>query len=103
MKTTRWDGSVPYPRRWRRRRVCWDECHNILPSRPQDSNNYTFGRVGDHNVVIVCLPSGVTGAMSAAKLATQMLSIFTRLRLGIPRLGIRSAEIKKAIMYVDSA
>ena len=60
-----------------------DERHSTLPSRPQDNNNYTFGRVGVHNVVIACLPSGVTGTISAAKVATQMLSTFTGLRFGL--------------------
>jgi nucleoside phosphorylase len=60
-----------------------DERHDTLPSRLNDNNNYTFGRVGDHNVVIACLPSGVTGTISAAKVATQMLSTFTGLRFGL--------------------
>jgi nucleoside phosphorylase len=60
-----------------------DERHSTLPSRPQDNNNYTFGRVGVHNVVIACLPSGVTGTISAARVATQMLSTFTGLRFGL--------------------
>jgi hypothetical protein len=34
-----------------------DERHRILPSRRQDNNNYEFGRIGGHNVVIACLPS----------------------------------------------
>ena len=60
-----------------------DERHSTLPSRPQDNNNYTFGRVGVHNVVITCLPSGVTGTISAARVATQMLSTFAGLRFGL--------------------
>src|SRR5579859_7758921 len=60
-----------------------DERHSTLPSRPQDNNNYTFGRVGAHNVVIACLPSGVTGTISAAKVAIQMLSTFPGLRFGL--------------------
>jgi nucleoside phosphorylase len=60
-----------------------DEPHSTLPSRPQDNNNYTFGRVGVHNVVIACLPSGVTGTISAARVASQMLSTFTGLRFGL--------------------
>jgi nucleoside phosphorylase len=60
-----------------------DERHPPLPSRPHDNNNYTFGRIEDHNVVIACLPSGVTGTISAAKVATQMLSTFPELRFGL--------------------
>jgi nucleoside phosphorylase len=60
-----------------------DERHDTLPSRPHDNNNYSFGRIGDHNVVIACLPSGVTGTISAARVATHMLSTFTGLRFGL--------------------
>ena len=60
-----------------------DEHHDTLPSRPSDNNNYRFGRIGDHNVVIACLPSGVTGTASAARVATHMLSTFTGLRFGL--------------------
>ena len=60
-----------------------DERHDGLPSRPQDNNIYNFGRIGDHNVVIASLPPGVTGTVSAAKVATHMLSTFTELRFGL--------------------
>jgi nucleoside phosphorylase len=60
-----------------------DERHRILPSRPQDNNNYEFGRIGGHNMVIACLPSGMTGTISAARVATQMLSTFTELRFAL--------------------
>ena len=56
-----------------------DEVHDILPSPPLDNNSYSLGCIGDHNVVITCLPSGVTGTTSAARVTTQMLSTFTRL------------------------
>ncbi|KAJ5309226.1 hypothetical protein N7508_004605 [Penicillium antarcticum] len=35
-----------------------------------DSNHYTFGRIGEHNVVIVSLPQGVCGTHSAAAVAS---------------------------------
>jgi nucleoside phosphorylase len=60
-----------------------DQRHSTLRSRLHDSNNYVFGRIGDHNVVITCLPSGVMGTISAAKVVTQMLSTFTGLRFGL--------------------
>jgi nucleoside phosphorylase len=60
-----------------------DERHDTLPSLPLDNNHYTFGRISDHNVVIACLPSGTTGTISAATVATQMLSAFTGLRFGL--------------------
>ena len=60
-----------------------DERHVVLPPRTQDNNNYAFGRIGDHNVVVACLPSGVMGTISAARVANQMLSTFTGLRFGL--------------------
>ncbi len=60
-----------------------DETHDTLPSRPHDNNSYTFGRIGDHNVVIACLPFGDTGTIPAARVATQMLSTFSGLRFGL--------------------
>jgi nucleoside phosphorylase len=60
-----------------------DERHDPLPSRLHDGNNYMFGRVGEHNVVIACLPSGVMGTISATRVAIQMLSTFSALRFAL--------------------
>jgi nucleoside phosphorylase len=48
-----------------------------------DQNSYEFGKIGVHNVVLVCLPSGVTGTISAAVVAAQMRSSFTEMRFGL--------------------
>ncbi len=45
-----------------------------------DSNNYTFGQIGKHNVVIASLPIGIYGTNSAAVVATQMARSFQDLR-----------------------
>lgn len=60
-----------------------EERHNSLPQQSYDSNYYTLGRIGAHNVVIACLPAGVTGTNSAAAVATQTRSTFTSLRFGL--------------------
>ena len=60
-----------------------DEHHDSLPQQPHDSNNYTLGRIGGHNVVIACLPAGVTGTTSATIVAAQIRSTFTSLRFGL--------------------
>jgi len=62
-----------------------DELHEPLPLQrdSQDQNTYTLGRIGLHNVVLACLPAGVTGTISAARVATQMLSSFKWLRFGL--------------------
>jgi nucleoside phosphorylase len=61
-----------------------DEIHE----KPQkqlsnDYNVYTLGRIGEHNVVISCIPAGVYGTNPAATAATQMLSNFESIRVGL--------------------
>lgn len=50
---------------------------------PSDQNNYTFGRMGEHNLVIASLPAGVYGTISAATTAQHMLSSFPNIRIGL--------------------
>jgi hypothetical protein len=58
-----------------------DELHDAPPQPAHDKNIYTFGRIGGHNVVIVC--QGDMGKMAAATVATRMDAIFPRLRFGL--------------------
>ncbi|KAE8553411.1 hypothetical protein EYB25_004793 [Talaromyces marneffei] len=61
-----------------------DEEHPILPAAdPQDANAYLLGRIGDHNVVIACLPAETTGKVSAATVATDMIRSFPSIRFGM--------------------
>ncbi|USP81646.1 hypothetical protein yc1106_08920 [Curvularia clavata] len=53
-----------------------DEVHESLPTPKGDDNSYTFGRIGDHNIVAACLPAGMTGNNSAATVAKDMLRSF---------------------------
>jgi nucleoside phosphorylase len=48
-----------------------------------DHDIYTLGRIGEHNVVITCLPKGRTGTNSAAAVAAQMKSAFLSIRFGL--------------------
>src|SRR5436190_4891668 len=48
-----------------------------------DTNSYTWGRIGEHNVVITSLASGVYGTTSAATTALPMLSSFPQIRIGL--------------------
>lgn len=66
-----------------------DERHSYLSTRPHDGNTYTLGRIGDHNVVIACLPAGVTGTTSAAHVGRHMLHTFESIRFGL-MVGIGS-------------
>lgn len=60
-----------------------DQVHPSLPQPPHDSNNYTLGRVGSHNVVIACLPLGELGNNSSASVATRLNSTFPGIKFGI--------------------
>ena len=51
-----------------------DEEYAQLPSQPTDSNMYSYGRIGVHNIVVACLPAGQMGTNSAATVASQMKS-----------------------------
>ena len=64
-------------------RAMLDEHHNPLQQNSRDHNTYTLGRIGGHNVVLACLPTGVIGTLSAARVANQMLQIFEGIRFGL--------------------
>jgi nucleoside phosphorylase len=59
-----------------------DERHERLPPALGDVNDYTFGTIGAHRVVIACLPAGTTGTVSAAVVAKDMLRSFP-IRVGL--------------------
>ena len=60
-----------------------DEEHEDIPHDPNDTNLYTLGCIGEHNIVIACLPAGRTGTNSAATVAVQMKAKFTSIRFGL--------------------
>jgi nucleoside phosphorylase len=60
-----------------------DEKHQDSFRNANDTNIYTLGRIGGHNVVIVCLPYSQMGTNSAATVATQMKSAFTSIQFGL--------------------
>jgi nucleoside phosphorylase len=59
-----------------------DDKHERLLPAPGDENNYTFGTIGAHGVVIACLPAGMTGTVSAAVVARDMTHSFS-IRIGL--------------------
>ena len=61
----------------------FDEVHAPLPQHPKDSNSYTLGRIGLHNVVVACLPSGQMGNNSAATVASQLRYSFNAIKFGL--------------------
>lgn len=60
-----------------------DEEHEDLEQDEHDHNIYSLGRIGQHNVVIVCLPAGLIGNNPAAAVATQMRATFKSMRFGL--------------------
>lgn len=63
-----------------------DERHEVpkgFDQHPSDPNSYTWGRIGNHNVVIASLPAGVYGTISAASTASSLLSSLPQIRIGL--------------------
>jgi nucleoside phosphorylase len=82
-----------------------DEEYPDLLQAEKDTNTYTLGRIGQHNVVLACLPSGTTSISAAATAARDLLRSFPRvLMVGVgdgapsdpsdnPRRGIRLGDV----------
>ena len=47
------------------------------------SHSWTLGRVGEHDIVIACLPSGQIGTNSAAVTATEVRLAFPSIHVGL--------------------
>ncbi|GKU11826.1 unnamed protein product, partial [Fusarium langsethiae] len=48
-----------------------------------DTNSYSWGRIGEHNVVIASLPAGVYGTTSAATTASNLIHSLPHIRIGL--------------------
>lgn len=59
-----------------------DEEHEKSWKVEGDENDYTLGKIGEHKVVVACLPAGGTGKASAATVAANMLRSFP-MRVGL--------------------
>ena len=78
-----------------------DVKHADLPKPHHDSNTYTLGSIGKHNVVIACLPEGKYGSNSAANVATLMAGTFPSVRScllvgiggGVPSNKVRLGDV----------
>jgi nucleoside phosphorylase len=60
-----------------------DKEHECLPSRDGDKNGYVFGQIGDHNVVLTCLPMAMMGNNPATAAAVDMLRSFPSIKHGL--------------------
>ena len=76
-----------------------EEEHEDLEHDENDNNLYSLGRIGDHNIVIVCLPAGLIGNNPAAAVASQMkatLSAVAKIRAShLRRRGKLSEHVSK--------
>ena len=68
---------------WRLRRRCWTKEHKALKHDEKHNNLYSLGRIGDHNTVTVCLPTGLIGNNHAAAVATQVKATFRSVLFGL--------------------
>ncbi|KAE8346100.1 nucleoside phosphorylase domain-containing protein [Aspergillus arachidicola] len=58
-----------------------DEEHERLsPASDRDDNTYVFGEIGNRNIVIACMPMGMTGNAPAALVAKDLLHSFRHLQ-----------------------
>jgi nucleoside phosphorylase len=60
-----------------------DRRHVGLSKPPNDPNTYTLGSIGNHNIVIACLPKGQIGNNSAANVAAWLVSTFSSIKFGL--------------------
>ncbi|KAF4779977.1 hypothetical protein HER10_EVM0008301 [Colletotrichum scovillei] len=67
-----------------------DEKHGVFPSYASygntytvDTNTYTLGSIGGHNVVITCLPADQYGTNNAANVVTNLIRTFPSTRLAL--------------------
>lgn len=59
------------------------EIHSPLPQPKTDHNVYMLGTVRGHNVVLVCLPLGVYGTVSASTTVSHMVSTYPNIQFGL--------------------
>lgn len=59
------------------------EHENLSILSPNDANDYTLGKIGEHHIVIAALPDGEYGTASAASVARNILNSFHNIRFGL--------------------
>jgi nucleoside phosphorylase len=60
-----------------------DEVHDELPRQTHDTNTYRVGRIGNHNVVIACLPAMQYGTVRAATVVAHMIRTFPSIEMAL--------------------
>lgn len=89
-----------------------DEKHDKLDDTDvHDDNDYTLGRIGKHNIVVVVLPHGQYGLVSAATVAKDLARSFPNIRFclmvgvggGVPtKHDIRLGDVVVSSVGVES-
>ncbi|KAI5464251.1 hypothetical protein BGZ63DRAFT_439426 [Mariannaea sp. PMI_226] len=57
--------------------------HSSFEQHPSDTNSYTWGRMGEHNIVIAGLPAGQYGIVSAATTVSNLAASLPHVRVGL--------------------
>lgn len=82
-----------------------DRIHESLPQNPHDTNAYSLGDIGGHNIVIACLPKGHYGTVNANTVASHMMRSFPciekRLMVGIGGGVPTAADIRLGDVVVS--
>ncbi|KIX02499.1 uncharacterized protein Z518_08440 [Rhinocladiella mackenziei CBS 650.93] len=87
-------------------RAMLDEEHGLIRGQGQDTNTYYGGRIHDHNVIIACLPAGVSSLVSATHVGKDMIRTFRELRFvllvgiggGIPDLPTHDIRLGDVVV-----
>ncbi|KAK5720333.1 hypothetical protein LTR15_007607 [Elasticomyces elasticus] len=80
--TVGWICALPNPE-WKASRLLLDETHEVVRLGLAASQQYVYGSMNGHNVVMGCLPATQLGTASAAAVASEMGSTLPCLRLGL--------------------
>lgn len=78
-----------------------EKTHSRPPQPVADDNNYTFGEIAGHDVVIACLPYGVYGKGAAATVIAQMRMTFPSIRFAL-LVGIGGGVPKDLVPGLES-
>lgn len=63
--------------------VMLDERHESIPLRLEDDNEYTLGKIGDHNVAVAGPPRGAQGKAAIADVVGRIRLTFRNIRMGL--------------------
>ncbi|KAL4966320.1 WD40 repeat domain-containing protein [Aspergillus stella-maris] len=75
----------------------------LLLINPHDLNLYVLGRIGNHNIVIACLPAETTGKVFATTVAKDMVRSFLVVRFGLMvGIGVKETEDSEDAEELDN-